>query len=139
MTITRVLSLLRGKQGIFVTQGPIRGYASSAEGLRRTGLYDFHLEHGANVIPFAGYSMPLSYGDVGQVASHNHVRKSVMLGIWLPCPRSCCSLPTATTTSLPSNTLSSRLNESNNPSRIRDAPAFLHPPIVEHPTSTSHR
>ncbi|KIM39532.1 hypothetical protein M413DRAFT_447016 [Hebeloma cylindrosporum] len=29
------------------------------------------------MVPFAGYSMPLSYGDVGQVASHNHVRKSV--------------------------------------------------------------
>ncbi|KAF9558358.1 glycine cleavage system T protein [Agrocybe pediades] len=29
------------------------------------------------MVPFAGFSMPLSYGDVGQVASHNHVRKSV--------------------------------------------------------------
>jgi len=31
------------------------------------------------MVPFAGYSMPLSYGDVGQVASHNYVRKSVGL------------------------------------------------------------
>ncbi|PPQ92956.1 hypothetical protein CVT25_000219 [Psilocybe cyanescens] len=29
------------------------------------------------MVPFAGYSMPLSYGDVGQVASHSHVRNSV--------------------------------------------------------------
>jgi hypothetical protein len=38
--------------------------------LRRTGLYDFHLEHGAKMVPFAGYSMPLSYGDVGQGELH---------------------------------------------------------------------
>ncbi|KAJ7210405.1 glycine cleavage system T protein [Mycena pura] len=42
--------------------------------LKKTGLYDFHTSHGAKMVPFAGYSMPLSYGDVGQVASHNHVR-----------------------------------------------------------------
>lgn len=34
--------------------------------LRRTGLYDFHVENGAKMVPFAGYSMPLSYADVGQ-------------------------------------------------------------------------
>ncbi|KAJ3729488.1 hypothetical protein C8R42DRAFT_166719 [Lentinula raphanica] len=51
-----------------------RNYANEAGQLRRTGLYDFHLEHNAKMVPFAGYSMPLSYGDVGQVASHNHVR-----------------------------------------------------------------
>jgi hypothetical protein len=32
----------------------------------RTGLYDFHRKHGAKMVPFAGYDMPLSYGDVGQ-------------------------------------------------------------------------
>ncbi|KNZ73727.1 putative aminomethyltransferase, mitochondrial [Termitomyces sp. J132] len=31
------------------------------------------------MVPFAGYSMPLVYGDVGQVASHNHVRSSAGL------------------------------------------------------------
>ncbi|KAF8194692.1 hypothetical protein BJ912DRAFT_959109 [Pholiota molesta] len=29
------------------------------------------------MVPFAGYSMPLAYGNVGQIASHNHVRNSV--------------------------------------------------------------
>ena len=64
----------------------------------KTGLYDFHIAHQAKMVPFAGYSMPLSYGNVGQsdfaqcrsvdisqlteapysvVASHNHVRHSV--------------------------------------------------------------
>ncbi|EPS94889.1 hypothetical protein FOMPIDRAFT_1026007 [Fomitopsis schrenkii] len=31
------------------------------------------------MVPFAGYSMPLSYGDVGAVASHHHVRDSAGL------------------------------------------------------------
>ena len=31
------------------------------------------------MVPFAGYSMPLSYGSVGAIASHNHVRESVGL------------------------------------------------------------
>ncbi|KZT68696.1 glycine cleavage system T protein [Daedalea quercina L-15889] len=31
------------------------------------------------MVPFAGYSMPLSYGEVGAVASHHHVRNSVGL------------------------------------------------------------
>jgi hypothetical protein len=34
--------------------------------LRRTSLYDFHIKHGAKMVPFAGYDMPLVYGDVGQ-------------------------------------------------------------------------
>lgn len=51
--------------------------ASAAGELHKTGLYDFHVENGAKMVPFAGYSMPLSYGSVGAVASHHHVRKSV--------------------------------------------------------------
>ncbi|KJA22757.1 hypothetical protein HYPSUDRAFT_1083580 [Hypholoma sublateritium FD-334 SS-4] len=43
----------------------------------KTGLYDFHIAHQAKMVPFAGYSMPLSYGNVGQIVSHNHVRHSV--------------------------------------------------------------
>ena len=31
------------------------------------------------MVPFAGYSMPLSYGAVGAIASHTHVRESVGL------------------------------------------------------------
>lgn len=34
--------------------------------LRRTPLYEFHIKHGAKMVPFAGYHMPLVYGDVGQ-------------------------------------------------------------------------
>ncbi|EPQ27500.1 uncharacterized protein PFL1_05038 [Pseudozyma flocculosa PF-1] len=42
--------------------------------LSKTGLYDFHIKHGGKMVPFGGYLMPLTYGDVGQVASHHHVR-----------------------------------------------------------------
>ncbi|PCH36479.1 glycine cleavage system T protein [Wolfiporia cocos MD-104 SS10] len=52
---------------------------ASSEKLSQTALYDFHLKNGAKMVPFAGYSMPLSYGDVGAVASHHHVRNSVGL------------------------------------------------------------
>ena len=34
--------------------------------LRRTALHDFHVENDAKMVPFAGYSMPLAYGKVGQ-------------------------------------------------------------------------
>jgi hypothetical protein len=39
--------------------------AGEKEILRKTGLYDFHVERGAKMVPFAGYEMPLSYGSVG--------------------------------------------------------------------------
>ncbi|TDL26486.1 glycine cleavage system T protein [Rickenella mellea] len=59
-----------------------RAFSSTSralEELRKTPLYDFHIQHGAKMVPFAGYEMPLSYGNVGQVASHNHVRSSAGL------------------------------------------------------------
>ncbi|KAI8985626.1 glycine cleavage system T protein [Trametes punicea] len=57
-----------------------RCMASAASGeLRKTRLYDFHIQNGAKMVPFAGYSMPLQYGNVGAVASHHHVRNSVGL------------------------------------------------------------
>ena len=28
---------------------------------RRTPLYDFHLAHGARMVPFAGWDMPVQY------------------------------------------------------------------------------
>ncbi|KAF8959638.1 hypothetical protein BDZ97DRAFT_1906148 [Flammula alnicola] len=52
-------------------------YETAGRPLRKTGLYDFHVHRGAKMVPFAGYSMPLTYADVGQIASHNYVRKNV--------------------------------------------------------------
>ncbi|KAG8973846.1 Aminomethyltransferase, mitochondrial [Tulasnella sp. 425] len=67
---------------------PLFGLSTGAEGnrifgwevdvlsstLSKTGLYDFHVANGAKMVPFAGYSMPLQYGDVGGGAAHHHVR-----------------------------------------------------------------
>ncbi|KAH6915701.1 aminomethyltransferase [Coprinopsis sp. MPI-PUGE-AT-0042] len=83
MTASRVLlglrTSLRVARTSSVSRCSSRLYATGAESLKRTGLYDFHVANGGKMVPFAGYSMPLQYGDVGQVASHNHVRKSVGL------------------------------------------------------------
>ncbi|KAI3626725.1 aminomethyltransferase [Malassezia furfur] len=49
--------------------------AAVCRALGRTGLYEFHEQHGAKMVPFGGYQMPLTYGKVGQVASHKHVRE----------------------------------------------------------------
>ncbi|CEL55392.1 aminomethyltransferase [Rhizoctonia solani AG-1 IB] len=57
-----------------------RKFATATDGpLRKTILHDYHVANQAKMVPFAGYSMPLQYGSVGQVASHNHVRQSVGL------------------------------------------------------------
>ncbi|MEM9708683.1 MAG: glycine cleavage system aminomethyltransferase GcvT [Pseudomonadota bacterium] len=41
--------------------------------LKRTGLFDLHLEHGAKMVPFAGYDMPVQYA-AGVMAEHKHCR-----------------------------------------------------------------
>jgi aminomethyltransferase len=45
--------------------------------LLRTPLYDFHLAHGAHMVPFAGWEMPLYYE--GILAEHQAVRSSAGL------------------------------------------------------------
>lgn len=50
-------------------------HVAAARYAARTGLYDFHVQNEAKIVPFGGYDMPLSYGKVGQVASHKHVRE----------------------------------------------------------------
>lgn len=49
--------------------------------LGRTGLHDFHLEHGAKMVPFAGYVMPLTYADVGQGECQNEPRGEQCQGL----------------------------------------------------------
>lgn len=44
---------------------------------KRTALYEFHRRHGAHLVPFAGYEMPLYYTSI--VAEHKAVRSSVGL------------------------------------------------------------
>lgn len=40
-----------------------RGLAAEAGDLKKTVLHDFHVEHGAKMVPFAGWSMPIQYKD----------------------------------------------------------------------------
>ena len=42
--------------------------------LKQTALADFHVKHGAKMVPFAGYNMPVQYED-GILASHRHTRE----------------------------------------------------------------
>lgn len=41
--------------------------------LKRTGLYDLHVELGAKMVPFAGYDMPVQY-PMGVMKEHLHTR-----------------------------------------------------------------
>ena len=50
----------------------------SADALQRTPLHDLHLELGAKMVPFAGYSMPVSYPS-GIIAEHRQCRESAAL------------------------------------------------------------
>ena len=43
--------------------------------LRRTPLYDLHLELGAKMVPFAGYDMPVQY-PAGLMAEHRTLREA---------------------------------------------------------------
>jgi len=69
--------------------------------LERTQLYDWHKEHG-DVIPFAGWEMPVRYTDIRE--EHMAVRDSVgvfdvshMLRLWIEGPDSVNFLQTVTT------------------------------------------
>jgi glycine cleavage system T protein len=41
--------------------------------LKRTELYDWHLRHGATIVPFAGWELPIQY-KTGSLAEHKAVR-----------------------------------------------------------------
>ena len=47
---------------------------SDSSTLRRTALHTLHLQHGAKMVPFAGYEMPVNYPD-GIIKEHRHTRQ----------------------------------------------------------------
>ena len=49
-----------------------------SDDLQRTPLYELHLELGAKMVPFAGYSMPVNYPG-GIIAEHRQCRESAAL------------------------------------------------------------
>ena len=46
--------------------------------LVRTPLFELHLEHGAKMVPFAGFEMPVQYGQ-GVLKEHLHTRRKAGL------------------------------------------------------------
>lgn len=39
----------------------------------KTALYDWHLEHGGKMVPFAGYSLPVQYTGLGVLKGIHYV------------------------------------------------------------------
>jgi aminomethyltransferase len=47
--------------------------------MARTELYDLHLKHGAKMVPFGGYDMPVQYADLSVGDSHRWTREKASL------------------------------------------------------------
>ena len=67
--------LSRSVRPQFLFTRPFRTFSADA-GQNKTALYDYHVKHGAKMVPFAGYLMPLQYG-TGVKTEHLHTRSSV--------------------------------------------------------------
>ncbi|WP_174575460.1 glycine cleavage system aminomethyltransferase GcvT [Polaromonas sp. A23] len=57
---------------------PENALSAIAPELLKTPLYDLHMELGARMVPFAGYSMPVQY-PAGLMAEHHHTRSAAGL------------------------------------------------------------
>src|ERR1700730_15756465 len=51
---------------------------ATPQALRRTPLYDLHVELGARMVPFAGHAMPVQFRD-GIIKEHLHTRQAAGL------------------------------------------------------------
>lgn len=51
----------------------------AASNLKKTALYDLHVELGGTMVPFAGYSMPVLYHGQTHIESHNWTRTNAGL------------------------------------------------------------
>ncbi|RKP27274.1 hypothetical protein SYNPS1DRAFT_12928 [Syncephalis pseudoplumigaleata] len=58
---------------------PTSAVAVQATLERRTALYNFHLEHGGEMVEFAGWSMPVKYASLSVLKSHLHTREHASL------------------------------------------------------------
>ncbi len=52
---------------------------STASPLKKTFLYDFHVKHKGNMVPFAGWYMPVLYKDKSIIEVHKHCRTDACL------------------------------------------------------------
>ncbi|KAK9745219.1 Aminomethyltransferase folate-binding domain [Popillia japonica] len=62
-----------------VRRSRARYYSDCSETGAKTALYDFHVENGGKMVNFAGYSLPVQYGDHGIVKSHLFTRSHASL------------------------------------------------------------
>ncbi|KAF4667065.1 hypothetical protein FOL47_003791 [Perkinsus chesapeaki] len=64
-----------------LSSGAVRMSSSmaTAAALKKTALYDFHLAHGAKMVDFAGWAMPVQYKDTGIITSCLHTRAEASL------------------------------------------------------------
>jgi len=53
--------------------------ASNGSSLQRTPLYELHVARNGKMVPFAGYSMPVQYDDLGVGESHKWTREKASL------------------------------------------------------------
>lgn len=53
--------------------------SQAASNLKKTALYDLHVELGGTMVPFAGYSMPVLYRGQTHIESHNWTRSNAGL------------------------------------------------------------
>ncbi|KAJ3311852.1 hypothetical protein HDV04_003592 [Boothiomyces sp. JEL0838] len=53
----------------------MRRFSSAANLFKQTKLYDFHVKNGGKMVDFAGWDMPVSYSNLGALASHNWTRQ----------------------------------------------------------------
>ncbi|KAF9563893.1 hypothetical protein EC968_004662 [Mortierella alpina] len=61
-----------------LTRSVQRAYSAAATGeaLKKTVLHDYHVENGGKMVPFAGWSMPVQYANLGVGASHAWTRNN---------------------------------------------------------------
>lgn len=56
-----------------------RTFAASTEGLEHTALFDLHRDLGGDMVPFAGYALPVLYKDWGVMKEHLWCREKASL------------------------------------------------------------
>lgn len=69
----------RERKNTFNTRRYLSTGRDENDSLRRTALYDLHVENKATMVPFGGYSMPVRYADLTISESHHWTRNKASL------------------------------------------------------------
>ncbi|KAF4971069.1 hypothetical protein FSARC_2017 [Fusarium sarcochroum] len=62
-----------------VSQQSVRCASGGSADLKKTPLYDLHLQNGGKLVPFAGYSLPVQYSNLSLAQSHHFTREHASL------------------------------------------------------------